>query len=435
MGWPARIALKGSFGTAAFSPFHRLIPTPIHRANSSRALQGAHMYRPPLRPVASALCLTFALALSGHAQPTCAGISTGVDASLNGFVPFPASSVWNTNIASSAVDPNSANIINTIGTSTTLHPNFGSGEFDGGSIGIPFLVVDNTQPLVSIDYTAYGSQSDPGPMPIPANAPIEGAPDPSGDRHVLVLDKSNCWLYELDASYPQPDGSWQAASGAVWDMEDGEHRPFTWTSADAAGLPVFPGLVRYDEVAAGVIHHALRFTVPTTREAFVFPAEHWASSDQSANAPPMGMRLRLKASFNISGYSQTNQVILTALKNYGMFLADNGSGIYLIGDTDSRWNNSDLHNLTQLIGSDFEVVKMPEIITPTNVPTGPSPEIVSFTSSETSPGVYTLSWSVSNAGPARGNSLQVSPSASTTYTLNATNEHGRTTAETTITIP
>jgi hypothetical protein len=402
------------------------------------------MQYPPLRLIASTLCFNAALTLSAHAQPTCANISTGVDASLNGFVPFPANNLWNEDIASSPVDPNSANLIHTIGTSTTLHPNFGSGEYDGGSIGIPYLVVNNTQPLIAIDYTAFGNQSDPGPFPIPANAPIEGAPDPSGDRHVLVLDASNCWLYELYEAYPQPDGSWQAASGAVWDMENGEHRPVTWTSADAAGLPVFPGLVRYDEVAAGAIKHALRFTVPTTREAFVFPAEHWASNDESPNAPPMGMRLRLKASFNISGFSQTNQVILTALKNYGMFLADNGSGIYLIGDTDSRWNDDDLGNLSKLTGADFEVVQMSQIYTPANLPTGPAPEILSFNSTETSPGVYTLNWSTSNAsyliitpapGPVRGTSLQVSPSATTIYTLIATSAYGRVTAETTITIP
>ena len=402
------------------------------------------MHCPPLRLVPSAIFVTSALALSTHAAPpTCANISTGAGASLNGFLPFPEYSPWNTNIASSPVDPNSANLIHSIGAQTTLHPNFGSGELGGGDIGIPYLVVDNMQALAAIDYTADGNQSDPGPMPIPANAPIEGEPNPSGDRHVLVLDKTNCWLYELYSAYPQPDGSWQAASGAVFDMQNGERRPWTWTSADAAGLPVFPGLVRYDEVAAGAINHALRFTVPTTREAFVVPATHWASNDQNPNAPPMGTRLRLKATFDISGFSQTNQVILAALKNYGMFLADIGSGIYLIGDTDPRWDNDDLHNLTQLTGSDFEVVKLPSIITPANLPTGPSPQIFSFTSTQTSPGVYTLNWNVKDTsyliltpspGPVRGDSIQVSPSATTTYTLFATNPIGRVTAQTTVTI-
>jgi acetyl esterase/lipase len=399
---------------------------------------------PPLRLIASTIYLISPLALSAQAvPPTCANISTGVGASLNGFIPFPASSPWNTNIASAKVDPNSANLIASIGASTNLFPNFGSGELGGSGGGIPYLVVDNTQPLAAIDYIANGNQSDPGPMPIPANAPIEGGPNPGGDRHVIVLDKTNCWLYELDSAYLQPDGSWQAASGAIWDLQNGEHRPWTWTSADAAGLPVFPGLVRYDEVAAGAINHALSFTVPTTREAFVAPAVNWAGNGQSSNAPPMGTRLRLKAHVNISGFSQTNQVILTALKNYGMFLADNGSGIDLIGDTDPRWNNEDLQNLTQLNASNFEVVQMPAITTPANVPAGPLPQILSFTSAETSPGVYNLSWNVQensyliltpSPGPVRGSSIQVSPSATTTYSLIATNPIGRDTAQTTITI-
>jgi hypothetical protein len=443
LGRPVRIELKGGFGTPALSPLIGSSQSHKSSACSPQAIQGAFMHRLPLRLIAFGLCLASALIISAHAQSNCAGISTGTDASLNGFVPFPASNPWNVNIASSPVDPNSANIMKTIGAGTTLHPNFGSGEYDGGTIGIPYLVVDNTQPLVAIDYTAYGNQSDPGPMPIPSSAPIEGEPNPSGDRHVLILDKTNCWLYELDSAYPQSDGSWQAASGAVWDLENGERRPYTWTSADAAGLPVFPGLVRYDEVAAGAINHALRFTLPTSREAFVAPASHWASNDQSPNAPPMGVRLRLKAGVNISGFSQTNQVILTALKNYGMLLADNGSGIFLIGDNDPRWNNDDLSNLEHLTGSDFEVVQSPEVITPAIVPTGPAPQILSFTSAETSHGVYTLNWNVKDAsyliitpspGPVRGSSLQVSPSATTTYTLFATNTIGRVTAQTTITV-
>ena len=392
--------------------------------------------------VLSAIYLMLALTVMGaNAQTTCSAISTGAGASLNGFVPFPASSPWNTPITTSAVDPNSANIISFIGTGTTLHADFGSGEYDGADLGIPYIVVDSTQPLVGIDYTAYGGESDPGPMPIPAGAPIEGQPDANGDRHVLVLDKTNCWLYELDSAYPQPNGSWQAASGAVWDMENIERRPWTWTSADAAGLPIFPGLVRYDEVAAGVIKHALRFTVPTTRQAFLYPATHWASSNTSVNAPPMGMRLRLKASFNISGFSKANQVILTALKTYGMFLADNGSGIFLSGDGDSRWNNDDLQNLKQLSASDFEVIDMPFVYTSSNIPTWNAPAITSLTATETAPGVYTLNWSVNyssyliltpSPGPVRGTSLVVTPTEPTTYTLIATSGYGRVTKQVTV---
>jgi hypothetical protein len=274
-------------------------------------------------------------------------------------------------------------------------------------------------------------------MPIPADAPIEGQPDANGDRHVLVLDKSNCWLYELYSAYPQKDGSWQAGSGAVWDLENGEQRPWGWTSADAAGLPVFAGLVRYDELAAGAIHHALRFTLPSTKAAYVPPASHWAATGSTI---PMGMRIRLRASFDISGFSRDNQVILTALKQYGMIMADNGSGIYLSGDNDSRWNNDDLHNLALVTGADFEVVKMDPVYTQN--PTGPAPVIHSFKAKESSTGKSSeLSWSVSNAtylivtpepGPVRGKTLTVRPKETTKYTLIATGPFGRTTAEVTV---
>jgi hypothetical protein len=390
------------------------------------------------------LCfLIFAFAASstaaafGATTPTCNSISTGVHGGLNGFRPFPASSPWNTEISTASVDPDSSHIISFIGVATTLHPDFGSGAWDGSDMGIPYLVVDSSQAPVAVSYADYGSESDPGPMPIPANAPIEGQPDANGDRHVLVLDKSTCWLYELWSAYPQKNGGWRAGSGAVWDMESGEERPWGWTSADAAGLPVFPGLVRYDEVAAGAIHHALRFTLPSTRAAFVPPASHWAATGSTI---PMGMRLRLKASFDISRFSKANQVILTALKTYGMILADNGSGIYLSGDNDARWNNDDLHNLTLVTGTDFEVVKMEPIYT--KDPTGPAPVIHSFKAEASSSGKSTeLNWSVSNAtylivtpepGPVRGTSLTVSPTKTTTYTLIATGPFGRTTAEVTV---
>jgi hypothetical protein len=369
------------------------------------------------------------------ATPTCSSISTGAQASLNGFVPFPVTSAWNTTVASAKVDTNSASIISFIGGATTLHPDFGAGAWDGTGMGIPYIVVDSSQALEAITYTDYGDQSDPGPMPIPANAPIEGAPDANGDRHVLVLDKSTCWLYELWAAYPEKGGSWQAGSGAVWDMETGEQRPWGWTSADAAGLPVFPGLVRYDEVAAGAIHHALRFTLPSTRAAFVPPASHWAATGSTV---PMGMRLRLKADFDISGFSKANQVILTALKTYGMILADNGSGIFLSGDNDSRWNNDDLHNLTKVTGTDFEVVAMSPIYT--KDPTGAAPVIHSLKATATSAGTE-LTWDVTGAtyliltpapGPVRGTSLVVNPAKNTTYTLTATGAFGRTTEAITV---
>jgi hypothetical protein len=373
-------------------------------------------------------------------------MSLGPLAPLNGFVPFPSNNLWNTNIASAPVDPNSANYINYIGASTTLHPDFGAGQYAGQSMGIPYQIESGSQPLVPVTLTEYASESDPGPMPIPSNALIEGYPAPGdGDRHVLVLDNGGCWLYELYQAYKK-DGAWYAGSSAIWDMTINEQRPYTWTSADAAGLPIFVGLVRWDEVSAGAINHAVRFTLPTTQEAFTPPASHWASSVTDPNAPPMGMRLRLKASFDISGFSATNQVILKALQNYGMILADNGSAIYITGMPDSHWNNNDLHNLGTITASDLEVVQMSEIYTPSNVPTGPSPTVVSFTANPTtvsSGQPVTLTWDTSNSiyniispqvGPVRGTSVTVNPTATTTYGLYSTNQYGRTIAKVTVTV-
>ena len=210
------------------------------------------------------------------AQTFCTPMSVGIGASLNGVIPFPAASAWNQNISASPVDPNSAAIISYIGTSTALHPDFGSDFDNGAPMGIPYIVVDSTQPNVNVSVTAYPDESDIPPMPIPANAPIEGYPT-AGDNHVLVLDKSNCFEYDLyQGAYNS--GQWSASSSAIWDLQNGETRPYTWTSADAAGLPIFPGIVRYDEVASGTIQHAIRFTVPNTEAAFVAPASHWAAT-------------------------------------------------------------------------------------------------------------------------------------------------------------
>ncbi len=373
-------------------------------------------------------------------------MSLGPLASLNGFVPFPADNPWNTNIANAPVDPNSANLIAYIGAGVTLHPDFGAGLYAGQSMGIPYQIEAGTQAKVPVKLTAYPAQSDPGPMPVPANALIEGYPKPgNGDRHVLVLDQGGCWLYELYHASIK-NGAWSAGSSAIWDMTIDEQRPYTWTSADAAGLPIFPGLARYDEVAAGAIRHALRFTVPTTRQAFTPPASHWASSVTGADAPPMGMRLRLKSSFDISGFSPANQVILTALQQYGMILADNGSAIYISGMPDSHWNNNDLGNLKSITASNFEVVLMNPVYTPANVPTGPGPVVASFTANPLTVSAgqpVTLSWSVTGAiynivspqaGPVRGSSVVVVPSASTTYVLYATNQYGRATAKVTVTV-
>ncbi len=387
------------------------------------------------------------LVVNGSTQASaCSGMSVGPGASLNGFVPFPANNLWNENISVAAVDPNSTAIINFIGASIGMHADFGSGLFSGSSIGIPYAVVGAQQAPVNVTFNAYGDESDPGPMPIPANAQIEGAPNP-GDQHVLVLDNANCWLYELFGSSVNNDGSWTAASASVWALQNYNQRPLTWTSADAAGLPIFPGLARYDEVAGGTIHHALRFTLQHSRAAFVLPATHWAANSTNANAAPMGMRLRLKANFNMSSYSAANQVILKALQQYGMIMADNGSSMYLSGAPDSHWDNNDLHALGGVKASDFEVVKMDTIYTAANVPQGQAPGIQSFSASPSGPvhagTAVTLSWSSTNAsyfivspqvGAVRGSSVNVTPAVTSTYTLYATNEFGRTTATVTVTV-
>jgi hypothetical protein len=376
----------------------------------------------------------------------CGQMSIGQGASLNGFRPFPSDNLWNQDISSAPVDPNSAAMINFIGPNIGLHPDFGAGQYQSSTIGIPYTIVGPGQSVLDINFTDFGSESDPGPMPIALNAPIEGYPNPgTGDRHVLVLDNSNCFLYELFSSYPQAN-SWNAGSGVIWDLLSNELRPYTWTSADAAGLPIFPGLVRYDEVAAGQITHAVRFTLQNSRAAFTPPASHWAANSSNALAAPMGMRLRLKANFDVSGFSAGNQVILNALKKYGMIMADNGSPMYISGAPDDRWDNTDLHNLGQVQAQNFEVIQMTPLYTQSNVPTGTPPQITSFSANSTSVSAgtpVTLSWQITGAsyvivspqiGAVRGSSVSVSPTQSTTYTLYATNAFGRTTSTVNITV-
>ncbi len=277
---------------------------------------------------------------------------------------FPADHIWNTPIDQLPVSPSSSTWVNTIGASSPLHPDFGSGLYNGAPIGIPYVTVPGTQTKYPATFT-YQSESDPGPYAIPLNAPIEGGSGSTGDRHVISADTDNCILYEIYDAYPQT-ASWQGGSGAIFNLLGYTLRPLTWTSADAAGLAIFPGLVKYDEIAAGAINHALRFTVPTTQKAYVWPARHYASSQTSASYPPMGARFRLKASFDISGFSATNQIILTALKKYGMMLADNGSAWYISGAPDSRWNNDDLHVLTTIAGSNFEAVDVSPLMIDVN---------------------------------------------------------------------
>jgi len=269
---------------------------------------------------------------------------------------FPADNVWNVRIDNLPLDSRSAAYVTAIGPDRGLHPDFGSGLWNGGPIGIPFVAVPTDQPLVDITFD-YDDESDPGPYPIPTDAPIEGGPDSDGDRHILVLRNGDCRLFETWYTWPTPDGSWHAGSGAIFDLSTNGLRPAGWTSADAAGLPILPGLVRYDEVASGYIDHALRFTAPATQRAYVWPARHYASSNTDPNLPPMGQRFRLRADFDISAFSPANQVILTALKEYGMILADNGSAWFISGVPDERWNNDDLRALRNNVrGSDFQAV-------------------------------------------------------------------------------
>ena len=308
--------------------------------------------RVPSNRLLIALYISLVLALNPMVVRTLA--QTGP--TLAGCPVFPPDNVWNVMIDQLPVHSSSAAYLSTIGASKIVHPDFGSGTWDGGPIGIPFIIVSGNQPKVSITFE-YSDESDPGPYPIPPNAPIEGGSQSTGDRHVLVLDRDNCVLYETFSTYPQPEGSWIAGSGAIFNLRSNALRPSGWTSADAAGLPILPGLVRYEEVTSGEIRHALRFTAPQTRKAFVWPGRHYASSLTGLNYPPMGQRFRLKANFDISRFSPEVQVILRALKRHGMILADNGSSWYLSGAPDPGWNNDVLvSELGQVKGSDFEAV-------------------------------------------------------------------------------
>ena len=285
----------------------------------------------------------------------------GPNADLGGRRPFPQSNPWNQDITKAAVDPNSANYIESIGPGKTLHPDFGS-VYNNAPWGIPYVVISGKEAKVPVSF-AYATESDPGPYPIPKNAPIEGGPLAQGDRHVLVVDRDHWKLYELFAAAPQPNESWKADSGAVFDLNTGKSRPAGWTSADAAGLPIFPGLVRYDEVMIRKeIQHALRFTARHSQRAYVAPATHYASHDKNPSLPPMGMRVRLKGDYDIAGFPPSAQVILKALKKYGMFLADNGGDWFLSGSPNPNWPVRDLQTLKRLQGYDFEVVKMNKIV-------------------------------------------------------------------------
>jgi len=390
---------------------------------------------------------------------SCANMSLGDNASLNGFVPFPSTAAWNTDISAAPLDPNNAAITSAAGfAGLHLHHDFSS--VAGGNYGIPYVVVDSTSTaLVSINVIDYASESDVAMAPFPLTAPIEGSPADCdgwpdtyvGDSHVLVLDRHACMLYETFNTH-RCSGAWNASSETIWDMQNFEQRPWGWTSADAAGLAIFPGLVRYDEVAAGAINHAIRFTMEHTKDDandgyFVEPASHAAGNIWGVSNV-MGMRIRLQASFDISSYSPANQVILTAMKKYGMILADNGGYFYFQGVPDPRWNDDDLENLDAIPSSNFEVVQMTPAFPgwdSATAPTGQPPAINSFTASAptVSAGTpVTLNWNTSNdsydfidmLGGVRGGSVTTTPTGTTTYTLNTTNQYGRSTQQVTVTV-
>ena len=269
---------------------------------------------------------------------------------------FPADNPWNQRVDRLPVAKNSARIVARIGLSDPVHPDFGSGRYNGEPIGIPFEVVSSRTRRVPVRFQ-YASESDHGPYPLPRGVPIEGGYGSSGDRHVIVVDRSSCRDYELFAGYPHDGGKrWTAGSGAIFNLRSNHLRPAGWTSADAAGLPILPGLARYDEVSHGQIDHALRFTAPCTARRYVYPARHEASTCSGAWLPPMGLRVRLKASVNISRLPYQARVVAEALKRYGMILADNGSPWFISGAPDRHWNNDALHLLDRLTGRDFEVV-------------------------------------------------------------------------------
>jgi hypothetical protein len=302
------------------------------------------------RGPAAALVLLSALALAGAGAPG-SPLPRAPRCPL-----FPPDNPWNQRVDALPVARDSGAIVGRIGADRPVHADFGSGTYDGGPIGIPYTVVSKRQRRVRVRFE-YADESDRGPYPIPRKAPIEGGRRADGDRHVIVVDRDRCRLYELFAAYPRRGGrSWRAGSGAIFDLRSNRLRPEGHTSADAAGLPILPGLARYDEVARGEIDHALRFTVPETRRAFVYPARHFASDSDDADLPPMGLRFRLRGDFDTSRFPRQARVVLEALQRYGMLVADNGSAWFISGAPDRRWSNDDLHELGRVRGRDFEVV-------------------------------------------------------------------------------
>jgi hypothetical protein len=315
------------------------------------------------RTAAGAAMLGTSACLAGRAFGADGKMPLGPNANLGGWPLLPAEDPWNRDVSADEVDPASDAILASIGLDKPLHEDFGL-VWKGEPAGIPYTVVAGDQPRVPVTFQ-YADESDPGPYPIPPEVPVEGGAGAEGDRHVLVLGRDHWKLYELFHAFPVDGGkSWRASSGAIFDLKNPKPRPAGWTSADAAGLPILPGLARYDEiVSAGVLRHALRFTVRKSRRAYVAPARHFASSHKDENLPPMGMRVRLKAGFDTSNFTDAARVILEGLKKHGMLLADNGGDFFISGAPDPRWVHEELLPLRKVKGRDLEVVRMTGLVT------------------------------------------------------------------------
>jgi hypothetical protein len=356
--WLAAIALVGTttVGCASGRHFPSSAPSTAAVTTASLVPQFTATTQAPtsvsLSTPAPAAAVTSTAAPAHPAVTVARSASTTTAAPTRGPVIagcplFPADNPWRRDVSRDPIDPHSGAWVASAGLSTHLHPDFGADP----TYGIPYVVVPASQAKVPITFTAYGSESDPGPYPVPRNAPVESG----SDAHVLVAS-ADCHLYELYGASPDGRGGWNAASGAVFDLRSDRLRPDTWTSADAAGLPILPGLVRWDEVQSGHIDHALRFTVSKTQRGFIHPATHQAGSTTDPNVAPMGARFRLKASFDLSPFHGAALVVLQCLQHYGMFVADNGSNWFISGATDSRWSDTDLNQLKTIPGSAFEAV-------------------------------------------------------------------------------
>ena len=383
--------------------------------------------------------------LAAAADLPCSKMDLGVDADLHGFRPLTDDSLWNTDISNWPVDPTSKAVMRSL-ASAHLQADFGSRMWQGHIKGNPYVVVSGQKP-VPVEVTVYPQESDPGPMPIPLDAPMQGAPvpDPNTDRHIIALDRDTCREYDLWQGFAQPDGTWKASQASTYDLLGGDNqRPWTWTSANAAGVPEFVGLVRYDEVATGEIRHAIAFTLAHTRSAFTPPAHHQADMSKDPIDPPMGVRFRLRANYDISGFSPQVQVILQALKRYGMIMVDNGIDLFLGGAPDPRWNDNDLVAIRRIKAADFEMVRASPVYDYHHRPKGPPPVVKEFAAtSSAGPGTpVTLSWNVSDAnyiiisdvGTVSSDTVKVAPTGTTTYTLTASNSFGRTTATVKVTV-